>query len=436
MRGPLSSKIAIFNTLSWPRDGLITLVPEQSQAGDDIIDEAGSPIPAQRLSTGELVFRASAVPALSTKVYTLIAPHHATAGSLVHGNTLNNGLVKITLNPDTGDIISLQDKTGYEWVDPKGLCAVNSYRYLRGGNSPQTATGPTHVKITVKENGPVVGSLLVESDAEGCTKLTREIRIIAGDPQVQITNTVDKIATTAKEGIHFGFAFNVPNSQTHIDIPWGIMQLEADQLPAANRNWIAFQRWLDISNDQRGITWCSLDAPTFESGTMTANILGGAVGSPAWIRHLDPSATIYSWALNNHWHTNFPLSQGGQITFRYRIDPHEGAYDAVTANRFGVEQAQPLIAVPTKDHPIIKPLVAVENPRVLVTILKTSADGKDMILRLRSVSDQPETVNLTWPAGTPKSINQCLADESAAAPVDGKIMILPYGVLSLRLELP
>lgn len=126
------------------------------------------------------------------------------------------------------------------------------------------------------------------------------------------------------------------------------MQLEKDQLPGANRNWIAFQRWLDISNDKKGVTWCSLDAPVFESGNITANIIGAATNSPQWIKELQPSATIYSWVMNNHWHTNFPLSQQGKVLFRYRIFPHNYGYDASEAAKFGMEQSQPLIAVPVK----------------------------------------------------------------------------------------
>ena len=84
----------------------------------------------------------------------------------------------------------------------------------------------------------------------------------------KLKNIVDKNAVTEKEGIHFGFGFNIPSPVTKFDIPWGIVELEKDQLAAANRNWITFQRWLDISNEERGITFCSLDAPMFENGTM------------------------------------------------------------------------------------------------------------------------------------------------------------------------
>jgi hypothetical protein len=250
------------------------------------------------------------------------------------------------------------------------------------------------VKVSIKEAGPVLVSLLVESRAEGCRWLKREIRLTAGLPDVEIINTLDKIAVTAKEGVHFGFNFNIPNPRNRMDIPLGVAEVDADFFLEANRNWICFQRWLDISNHERGVVWCAPDAPLFQHGHITANIMGGGgLGSPPWIRRLEPSATVYSWALNNHWFTNFPLSQEGVLTFRYGILPRDTPYDAAVANRFGMEQARPLIAVRTATPVHITPPVSIDNCRVLVSSLKSEPEG--LVVTLRSLSDRPETVTIT-----------------------------------------
>jgi hypothetical protein len=448
-----STTFAVFNTLSWNRTGLVTLSAEQSKGVKSIRGAT-----CQRLTTGELAFLAEDVPALGSKTYLAEPSEPTTKTDLVVTQTsLENALVKITLDPQTGDIVSLVDKkTGREFVDSKAPCGINSYRYLLGsgqptaggpqyasapseGNAPLVAatakaSGPTEVKISLKENGPLLASLLVEAKAEGCTKLVREVRLIAGQPQVELDNLVDKIATTTKEGIHFGFAFNIPNPRTRVDIPWGVMELEVDQLPYANRNWICFQRWLDISNADYGVTWCSLDAATFQSGAMTANIIGAATGSPAWIRKLHPSATLYSWALNNHWHTNFPLFQEGEIPFRYRLLAHSTGYNAVVANRFGVEQAQPLLVTPSKNDMLLKARVVIDNPLVYATLLKTAADGKATLLRLRSLSDKQENVKLSFPAGKPKALRFCTADETPGSPASERFSMIPYGVVTLCIE--
>jgi len=146
-----------------------------------------------------------------------------------------------------------------------------------------------------------------------------------------------------------------------------------------------------------------------------------------------PSSTIYSWAMNNQWITNFPLTQDGPVTFRYRILPH-GAYDATVANRFGLEQAQPLAHVAANNDPKIKPLVAVDNPKVCVTILKPTADGKAAIVRLRSLSDKQEIVKFSFPAGTPKSVRLCPLEETPGEPVGEHVAMPPYGLVTLCVE--
>jgi hypothetical protein len=428
-----SATIAVFNTLSWPRSGVVTLSAEQSKGALSV--EGTS---CQRLATGELVFLAENVPALGSVVFRIgRTSQTGQTGPTVSATAtaLENSLVKVILNPTTGDISSLVDKrTGHEFVNSKSRHALNSFRYLRGGDAPENASAPTAVKISIKERGPVQASLLIESDAEGCRHLTREVRLLAGQPQVEIFNTVDKIATRAKEGIHFAFAFNLPADATpRMDIPWGVMNPLADQLAGANKNWLACQRWIDVSCADCGITWVPREASIMQFGDITANLLG-AVAPGAWKTQLGDPRTIVSWALNNHWHTNFPLEQGGVIPFNYAILPH-GAYDPVVANRFGLDQNQPLLALPVAGNITVKPIVTLDNPRVFISTLKPADDGKATILRLRSLSDQPETVTLSWPAGPPQAVHYCDASEVPGEPAGGQVAVLPYGIVTLRIQL-
>ena len=151
----------------------------------------------------------------------------------------------------------------------------------------------------------------------------------------------------AKEGVHFGFGFRVPDGVVRMDIPWAVVRPEADQLPGACKNWFTVQRFVDISNDNSGVTWATIDAPLVEMGGLTAN-LPGTQGTPeCFLAHIKPSQTLYSWVMNNHWYTNYKADQEGPTTFRYAIRPHAG-YDAVAAQRFGIECSQPLVVLPAR----------------------------------------------------------------------------------------
>ncbi|WP_183578285.1 glycoside hydrolase family 38 C-terminal domain-containing protein [Mucilaginibacter sp. X5P1] len=430
-----SNKIAVFNTLSWQRDGLVTLSKDQSKNGDRVVNEQGEEMLSQRLSTGELVFLAKKIPALGSTLFTIEKGEPGNSGECtVNANTLSNGTLSVAIDPQTGNISSLINLvTKQEYVDKKSSYGLNSYRYLLGADSSDRAIEPYNIVLKVKENGPLVASILVESNAQGCKWLTREIRVVQGQPWVDLTNSFDKISTRVKEGIHFGFAFNIPDGTTRMDIPWGIMIPEFDQLPGGNRNWLAFQHWVDISNDHTGVTWTAIECPLIELGDLTANIPGDGFSSK-WLKSIPKTQTIFSWALNNHWFTNFPLQQGGVLNLHYGIFPH-GSYDAVAANRFGMEQNRPLIAVPVEEKPVTKSWVNIGNPRVFITMLKQSDDGKGMVLRLRSVSDKPERVGLHWPNGVPGKLYSCLANEKPGTEIKDDQTILPFGTISYYFEM-
>lgn len=430
-----ANTVAVFNTVSWLRSDVVLLPVSESKNIQSVIDLDGNEVLSQRLSTGELAFMASDIPALGFRKYKLSSKKSKFKGSFIKGNNLDNGMVKVAIDDLTGDIVSLIYKEK-EFTDRKATTAINSYRYLRGEDSSGKASKATNVKICVKEDGPLISTLLVSSDAEGCNSLNREVSVIAGKPYIELCNIVDKIAITQKEGIHFGFAFDVPDPITQVDVPWGVMELEKDQLPQGNRNWIALQRWLNISNEERGVTWCALNACSFESGDMTANILGGAFASPKWIRKIEPSATVYSWALNNHWHTNFSLSQEGIIKFRYAIMPHDTKFDAATSNHFGMEQIQPLLSSMVNEDYAFEPNFSIQgDPSVCTSIMKTINEGKSTIIRLRSVSANDQSVRLNWNTKAPKSVSVCHFYEEAGNQITGNQIVVPaMGFITLRAD--
>ncbi len=429
---PEGAAVTVFNTLSFERSGLATL--PAGVAG--LADASGAGVPVQKLASGETVFLAKDIPALGAKTWK-IAPTATNAPSpfTLTATTLESDRVKVEINPETGDITHLVDKrTNHDFVDAKSPYALNSYRYLHGADPADRASGPTEIKISAGDNGPVCASLVITAKAEGCRSLVREVRLTAGSEAVEILNTVDKIATRNKEGVHFGFAFNVPDGEMRMDIPWGVMVPWKDQLPGSNKNWLAFQRFVDVSNAGEGITWCAVEAPIIEVGAITANLIGGVHDLRLWRKDIAPTQTLFSWALNNHWHTNFPLEQGGVIPFHYAILPH-GAYDPVVANRFGLEQNRPLLCVRTDGAPKAQAPVAIDNPRVFLSTAKPADDASGaVVLRLRSLSDKAEKVVLTFPAGAPKSLRHCGGDEVAKDEAQATLTLPPFGCASLRME--
>jgi hypothetical protein len=430
--GPANGGVAVFNTHSWEHGGLVTLSKSEGLTGDRVVDDQGNDVLAQRLSTGELAFLASGVPAFGSRHYRVVAGKcPLTEGCRLNGQTIENKQLRVTIDPVTGNITELTDQaTGHNFADIKVNGGLNAFRWMPGDSD--YARADSLISVSIAESGPLIVELRVSSKARGSRAVTRSVRLVYGQPFVEITNVVDKLPLIAKDGVHFGFGFNIPDGITRVDIPWGVMEVEKDQWDTGNRNWLSVQRWLDISNETDGITWCSLDAPLFESGAMTANQTGDWSGErKPWLQKLDRSSTIYSWVMNNHWFTNFPLTQDGPVTFRYRIMPH-GKYDATIANRFGMEQAQPLVHVAANANAIFQPLIAVDgSPAVTVSILKSTGD-KAVIIRLRSVSDTDEKVRVSWPTGNPVSLNLCEIEEVPGIKVNDEVIVPANGLLTLK----
>ncbi len=429
LEGPSKGGIAVFNTHSWPQSGVICLTAKESLRGDKVIDQQGTEVLSQRLASGELLFHAQEVPALGSRHFRVVEGKCSLPGSCrIEGTTLENECLKVQIDRSTGNITSLQKKgSEYNYIDQ----GANTFSWLPANvDAPQT---DSVLSVDIIEEGPLAVEVCVTSKATGCRSVSRSIRLLAGQPWVEISNVVDKLPLEEKDGIHFGFSFRLPDARTRVDIPWGVMEVERDQLPQGNRNWLAMQRWLDVSNATHGITWCSLDAPLFEYGNRTANIALGWGEKGNWLHKLEPSSTIYSWVMNNHWHTNFPLTQEGPIRFRYRLFPHE-AYDVVEANRFGIEQSQPLVYVTANKDPQVQPLIAIDNPKVYHTIIKSVETEQTLVVRLRSLSDKEESITLSFPGKNPARISICNREEIKGEKTDGQLVIPPYGLLTLKLE--
>jgi len=420
-----SPTLAVFNTLSWDRGGLVRIAADKVNGFQSVTDMAGNIIYSQLLSTGELVFFAEDIPAFGSEKFILTPKVKSSDKKIVSGNVLENGIIRVEISEETGDIISLKFND-IEFVDSDADCSLNSYRYLKGDDDPDKAIKPSNVTIEIKENGPLLGTILVEAEGEGCKSIKSEVTLIAGSDIVQIKNVIDKIATIEKEGLHFGFAFDIDEPRIVADIPWGYMEIEKDQLHGANRNWITLQRWLDVSNDKYGITWCPIDAPVFQVGTMTANILGAATKSEKWIEKLELSGTIYSWALNNHWHTNFPLSQDGKLTYRYNLKPHLGDYSYGKANQFGLEQVQPLLSIQVSNDFETGSLLSIDGSEaVSATVFKTLEERNKAVLRLRSDSHEDEKVTLEWNTLKPRSVSVLDLESNMAGEEIGSEVIVP-----------
>jgi hypothetical protein len=426
--------IDVYNTCSWPRTDLVNVPAELSKAGDLVTDERGRPMRSQRLANGELVFLAyevSPFAAARFRVNKGTCPARGTAKAEAPRLISSDFFVRI--DEQSGAVKNVFSRVvGRELVDSRAPTALNDYFYLPGSdvNGAQRNGRPN---ISIKENGPLVASLLIESDAPGCKRLAREVRVIDGLDRVEFINTIDKSAVRGKEGVHFGYGFDVPNGTIRMDVGWAVVRPELDQIPAACKNWFSVQRWVDISNDRFGVTWSPVDAPLVEVGGLTANLLGSQTDYRVWIQHLAPSQTIYSWVMNNHWHTNYRADQEGPTVFRFAIQAHN-AFAPEQAAKFGVACSQPLLVLKASGERPAKSRLQLSSDKVLVTAFKPCDDGKGWIVRLFGASGAAEKVKLSWSKPAPHQVWLSDLSEEPRQEAGGSIEVPGWGIVTLRAE--
>jgi len=391
-----ATAIDVYNTNSWPRSDIIFLTPELSSAGDRVTDMQGRPIPSQRLSNGELAVLVKNLQPLSAERLLIKKGEAYSEGTLrVQGTTLENEFIVLSVNPETGTIDNLKLKSkDIGLVESAQSGGLNEYLYVLG-TDPKKAQRLSNVRVRVKEKGSLIGSLLIEADAPGAKRYSSEVRLAAGIDRVDLITMIDKQSVREKEGVHIAFPFAIPEGQLRYDVAGAVVRPEADQLPGACKNFFSIQSWVDISNADYGVTWATVNAPLVEIGNITAE--------QPWMKSIGPATHIYSYVMNNYWHTNYKADQEGPVTFAYSVFPH-GANSAVEAAKFGMERRQPLIvtaavaSTSTAQSPI-----RLASEGVLASAIKPSVGGGGWLVYLYNPTSQSQTVTFRSSNGTPMS---------------------------------
>lgn len=339
----------VYNTSNWKRSNLVSLTQEQSTAGDGIIDRDGHHYPTQRLHNGKLVFLAKDVPALGEKTFYNVADTSKTKSQLKVGKySLENRYLKIILDPVTGSIRHLINKRdGIDYVDTSTGLGLNEYLYMSGAD-PKDTISIKQVHFQIKEKGPLIISLQMTSKAPGAHQLIQEIRLVKGVNKVEVINKINKKKIRTKESVHFAYPIHVPGGEMSIDLGKAVMWPGINQLSASNMEFTGVQRWIDISNDDYGITITTEESPLIEIGALVNEMARQKEPNNinTWRKNAVVSNTFYFYVMNNYWMTNYKADQEGWVTFHYTLHPHNMGFNKDFSYKKGIESCQPLLLTP------------------------------------------------------------------------------------------
>jgi alpha-mannosidase len=422
----LIDEFRIINTLSWARTELVKLPADLNFIGTRLFDENKKEVPTQILSTGELAFVAENVPAFGSCVYTLKKGGWKGKNQVeVSELYLNNGLLEVKLDQKTGDIQSLThtgSSTNFIAHDTLGF---NSYWY--SNHILENLSRNSAPSFQVVEQGPVLSAIEVETKGAGSNSIRQYIEIIAGLERVNIKNTVDKIKVIENENVRFSYPFDIPGGDVRLDIPWSVLEPGKNQLKGANLNFYSVQRFVDVSNDDYGITMTTVDAPIWEIGKMSGQHWMSDMKRRPWIKTFEPSQNLYAWVMNNAWFVNYKAYQEGEIIYRYSLIPH-GTYSAAEAKKRGMEATMPLLLSYKSDQSSL-PFVLKGSSEVIATSLKSSQDGKAFMLRLFNCSDQANSIALEMNGN---NLYESSPLEETGQVLNGKIQLDPWEIYTIK----
>jgi hypothetical protein len=247
---------------------------------------------------------------------------------------------------------------------------------------------------------------------------------------VDVINTIDKKKVRTKEAVHFGFPFAVPEGVVRIDLGFGVIRPEADQLPGSCKDYFSAQRWVDVSNQDYGLTLTVSEAPLVEVGTLHSEL--PSPRNVDWRTLQWSSPHLASYVMNNYWHTNYKADQEGVSTYHYSLIPH-GLFNQAGVIRTGIERSQPLIVrqVATSEPKPAAPF-DVSPASIMVTYVKPLDGGKGYLVRLFNAGGSPEIARLVV-AGKVKSVYMSNPWEERGETVDA-IRMPANGIVTVRIE--
>jgi hypothetical protein len=286
---------------------------------------------------------------------------------------------------------------------------LNQLVYARGGehsamwtsgdrdelkNPPQLELTQTKIVRSRRERLPGIGvRLVVDRALQGFPSITSMVTLYDELPWVDIENRIVKTATLEKEALYIAFPFAFTKPTVDVEVPLGRMTVDRDQQPGSCRDWFCHAHWVWLHELNDGVLWSGPDTPLF-----TLNDLFRGV----WRRSIVPDGTLFAYAMNNYWHTNYAASQGGAVTFRFRVSLLAPG-DAAEPVRRGWAACDSLYVSPAYSNDTPGPMIAKDralfcaDKNVMIVAAKSADDGDGAIIKLLDVAGQARAVGV-WPA--------------------------------------
>ena len=396
----------VFNAANWERTDALRVPGGAGKA----LAFGGQELASVDLDGGDALVVVRDVPPLGYLVLTETDRDARPAAADGEGLDAKAGGFAVALDAPTGAIRSLTGPDGKERVKPSDWSGLNQLVYVKGGERsalwttgdrndlktpPQLALTQARLVRSRRERLPGIGVRLVAERAiDGFPSIVSTVTLYDDLPWVDIENRLLKEPTLAKEALYVAFPFAFTAPTVEVEVPLGRMTVERDQQPGSCRDWYCHAHWVWLHEGaDSGVLWSGPDTPLF-----TLN----DVNRGTWRRTIVPDGTLFAYAMNNYWHTNYAARQGGQYGCRFRVSLLAPG-DVAEPVRRGWAACDPLYLSPSYETRVPGPLISKDralflaDKGVLVVGAKPADDGEGAVVKLLDVAGQTRSVGM-WPA--------------------------------------
>ncbi len=451
--------LVVFNALGHPRGGLVELdLPDGVQL---VATATRKAVPLETLRKGEgyrhVRFFAAAVPSMGYRVYQMsrdAADPGEAAQTVATRDTIENAFYRIRVNPARGGVASIFDKQlGRELIDAASPYLASQYVYVAGGEGSRIvhmrdSLPDAKLTVTTASGGKVAGIrktpwgrvLTYTTCGPHAQEIQTEVRLFDGEKKIEFVNHFRKDPVNAKEAIYFAFPFAAASPAFEYEGQSGVVDPARDELPGGNREWYTVGHWMRVSGGGLSAAVIPLDSPLAAFGDINRGL---------WPKTFAPrSATMFSYVLNNYWHTNFPRVQDGDFTFRYLVTSGSDLA-AAGLSRMGREALAPLETGQLDANDKVEPahgslpstessFLDIDGDGVEIEALKPAEDGSGYVLRLLETSGSAHQVRIRSRLLRFERVWLSNAAEENVSEIqnvdDGIAVALPrFGIVTLRL---
>ncbi|WP_414575113.1 alpha-mannosidase [Anabaena sp. CCY 9402-a] len=426
---PDSLPIFVFNSLNWQRSEVVSVTLPTTNQQWQVYDTTGNLLTSQLSETSSLLFLATEIPPVGYRLFWLsptssTSPKFPTPPEFI----LENEYLRVVIDPDTGDLSSVFDKTNQREIlngagnQLQGFKDSGQYwdAWNIDPNYTQHPLPATHLKsIEWLEQGLVQTRLRVVRQL-GDSEFCQDYILQAGSPLLKIASRVNWQENQVL--VKAAFPLNVTTDFATYEIPCGVIRRPTKpETPQEKAKWeVPALRWADLTE-------------TTNEGIYGVSLLNDC----KYGYDVQPQQLRLTLLRSPNW----PDSQAdrGLHEFTYALYPHAGSWESSQTVRRGYELNIPLQVIlnptPHAPHPNQDKLsflnLSAEN--LVLMAVKPAEDEPDKII-IRCYESQGATAELSLQSDLGLTLGEQV--DLLERPTQKLSLVTPWKIASFRVIPP